>query len=308
VYRRLLRETAGLGHVDLLRAGETVGERLPARLVDELAGIAAGAGQDVRELLAINARTELLAGTQAAGECSLLARGSPGGAWLAQTWDWHPDLRPAAVLWSVRAASGWFQTVTEAGLVAKLGHNSAGVACGLNFLTCSADRGPGELPIHAVLRQVLEECATAEDARSLLSGVRVGASSSVTVATAHGRLFAAELSPGGTRLVEPDSDGWLIHTNHFLRRPRAGTDTQPSAHPDTLSRHDALVRAARRGCSPQWALSQHGAPVCRHEGPERWADRRATLLAIWAEPAARCLRVAAGEPCRSAFDIAPGFV
>lgn len=312
MYRRLLREAAGLGDVDLLRAGETVGERLTAHrpwLVDEVEGIAAGAGQDVRELLAINARTELLAGTQAAGECSLLARAAPGGAWLAQTWDWHPDLRPAAVLWSVRGASGWFQTVTEAGVVAKLGHNSAGLACGLNFLTCSADRGPGELPIHAVLRLVLEECATADDSRALLTSVRVGASSSVTVATAHGRLFAAELSPGGTRLVEPGSDGWLIHTNHFLRRPPAGTDTQPSAHPDTLSRHDALLRAARRGCSPQWALSQHGAPVCRHDipGRDRWADRRATLLAICAEPAARCLRVAAGEPCRTAFAIAPGF-
>jgi isopenicillin-N N-acyltransferase like protein len=191
--------------------------------------------------------------------------------------------------------------------LAKLGHNSHGLACGLNFLTCSADSGPKGLPIHTILRLLLDDCATADEARELLTSVRVGASSSVTVAAVDGRhqLFAAELSPGGTRLVEPDSAGWLIHTNHFLRRPPVGTDTQPTAHPDTLARRDALLHAARRGCSPQWALSQHdddGSPVCRHDDPSvtRWADRRATLLAIWAEPAGRRLRVA-DQPCRSAF-------
>ena len=169
-YRRLLSEAADLSQADLLRAGETVGERLAnhsPRLVDELEGIAAGAGQDVRELLAINARTELLAGTQAGGECSLIARRASAGPWLAQTWDWHPALRPAAVLWSVRRAGGWFQTVTEAGVLAKLGHNSHGLACGLNFLTCSADSGPKGLPIHTILRLLLDDCATADEARAL---------------------------------------------------------------------------------------------------------------------------------------------
>jgi isopenicillin-N N-acyltransferase-like protein len=301
-----------LSQADLLRAGERVGERLDdhsPQLVDELEGIAAGAGQDARELLAINARTELLAGTQAGGECSLIARRSSSGPWLAQTWDWHPALRPAAVLWSVRRASGWFQTVTEAGVVAKLGHNSHGLACGLNFLTCSADGGPEGVPIHAVLRLVLEGCANGDEAEELLSAVHVSASSSVTVAAIDGRrqLFSAELSPGGTRLVEPDDAGWLVHTNHFLRRPPVGTDTQPTAHPDTLVRRNALLAAARCDFTPRCALSQHDdvAPICRHDDPsvKRWADRRATLLAVWAEPAARRLRVAAGEPCQAAFDV-----
>ncbi len=83
-YRRLLRSVA-----DLRAAGDEVGARLDPELVTELEGIAAGAGQDVRELLAINARTELMAGVP--GECSLFGRVEPAGAWLAQTWDWHPD-------------------------------------------------------------------------------------------------------------------------------------------------------------------------------------------------------------------------
>ncbi|HEY6886626.1 MAG TPA: C45 family autoproteolytic acyltransferase/hydrolase, partial [Solirubrobacter sp.] len=146
-YRRLFQEAAGLGRDAVLAAGDIVGFGLDAELVDELEGLAAGAGQDVRELLAINARTELLAGTQAGGECSLLGRcDARAGAWLAQTWDWHPDLAAAAVAWTVSYDDTWFTTVTEAGLLAKLGFNRRGVACGLNFLTCSEDGGVDGVP------------------------------------------------------------------------------------------------------------------------------------------------------------------
>ena len=67
-YRRLLRETAG----DLAPHGERVAAALEGRwpdLIEELEGIAAGAAQDPLELLAINARTELLAPQAAASEC-----------------------------------------------------------------------------------------------------------------------------------------------------------------------------------------------------------------------------------------------
>jgi isopenicillin-N N-acyltransferase-like protein len=309
-YRRLLREAAGLERADVLSAGEAVGARLAAdwpELVEELEGIAAGAGQDVRELLAVNARTELLAG---GGECSLLARREPSGAWLAQTWDWHPDLAAAAVSWTVEHADGRLTTVTEAGVLAKLGLNGRRVACGLNFLTCSADGGLDGVPIHVLLRLVLERCASGADARALLAGARTAASSCVTVA-AGADLFAAELSPGGARLVEPDPDGWLVHTNHFLLAPRVGIDTQPETHPGTLDRFARVARAARTGVPPPRALAQHGAvaePVCRHGDPPgtAWADRRATLLAVWAQPARHALRVAAGPPCASAFEAVRG--
>ena len=74
-YRRLLREAAGVGAEELRVAGADVAERLQSRwpeLVSELEGIAQGARQDVLELAAINARTELLAGTPRS-ECSVIA-------------------------------------------------------------------------------------------------------------------------------------------------------------------------------------------------------------------------------------------
>jgi isopenicillin-N N-acyltransferase-like protein len=247
----------------------------------------------------------LLAGTQAGGECSLVAGRDAGGAWLAQTWDWHPACGPAAVAWTVEHERGWFQTVTEAGVLAKLGHNSHGVACGLNFLTCSEDGGRNGLPIHVLLRMVLERCANGAEARAYLSSARTAASSCITVA-AGDELFSAELSPGGPEFIDADLDGLLVHTNHFLRPPRIGTDPMPAAHPGTLDRFRYVTQAARDGASPEQVLAQHSGgeePVCRHDdraGTE-WADRRATLLAVWAQPARRTLLVAPGPPCTTRF-------
>ncbi len=97
-----------------------------------------------------------------------------------------------------------------------------------------------------------------------------------------------------------------MHTNHFLAAPRAGEDTMPAAHPGTLDRFARVERAARLGLAVPAVLAQHGAvdePVCRHGDPAGtpWADRRATLLAVWAEPGAGRLRVAAGPPCTTPF-------
>lgn len=296
VYRRLLREAAGVG--DLCRAGERVAPHVPGALVAELEGMAAGASVDVRELLAINARTELLGA--GGGECSLVA----GEGWLAQTWDWHPALAGCVVAWTIWLPGGaWLLTITEAGMVAKLGLSSSGLAVGLNFLSCSADGGLDGVPVHVLARRVLETCATAADARALLAGARTAASSCLTVA-ASDDLFAAELSPGGTRIVGPDPDGRLIHTNHFLATPLRGTDAQ--AEPGTFARRAQLARRLRAGVPPAVALSEHapaGEPVCRHSDAPgtAWHDRRSTLLALIAEPAVPALRLAFGHPCRTPF-------
>src|SRR5688572_17658048 len=168
----MLGEAAGLPRAGLLDAGARVGAVLDVRspdLVRELEGMAAGAGQPVELLLAVNARTELLAGTPAA-ECSVIGSlDGPGGCTVAQTWDWHPALASAWVLWSVELSGGrWFTTLTEAGVLAKIGVSGSGLCCALNFLSSSADRGVGAVPIHVLLRELLDRCASLEEALELL--------------------------------------------------------------------------------------------------------------------------------------------
>ena len=298
MYRRLFQEAAGIGPADVRRGGADVAERLEPRwpdLFEELEGIAAGARQDVLELAAINARTELLA-----GGCSVIA--SSDGT-LAQTWDWHPDLAAATLTWTVHQPDGRrFTTATEAGILGKLGCTSSGLASGLNFLACSEDGGTDGVPIHVLLRLILERCDDVDEALALLHGARTSASACVTLADG-ATAVAAELSPGGVTLVHPDDDGWLVHTNHFLAGPVSGADTLAIEQPGTFARRELLVRLVRRGVPVLEALASHAPaeePVCRHaDASMPWADRRATLLALTA--ARGELLIAAGPPCSNGY-------
>jgi len=267
VYRRLCDLSAG-GRV---RASDDEHE--------ELHGIATGAGVDVRELLAVNARTELTSGRH---ECSVVGK----GAILAQNWDWHPDLQESTVLWIVREDGGWFATLTEAGMLAKIGMNDAGLGVCLNLLRCSEDGGLDGTPIHLLMRRTLA-CRSVPEAVELLTTARVSASSAVTVATP-GELATVELSPGGANVVR---DG--THTNHFLRPPPAGDDVIESE--SSRPRLDAI-----RSLPLREALRSH--PVCQHvDESEPWEDHTATLASVIMDLAARKLELAAGQPCTAPY-------
>lgn len=313
-YRRLLREAAGVAGAELRAAGAAVGEQLGRRcpeVLEELEGIAAGARQDVDELLAVNARTELLAGAHGT-ECSVVGQVKGERVTLAQTWDWHPELAPARVLWTVvLAEGGWLVTATEAGIVAKLGLNGRGVACALNFLSCSTDGGTDGIPIHVLLRLLLERCGSADEALRLLVEAETSGSSAITVAAGRDdvpALFTVELSPGGARVVHAEPDGWLVHTNHFLAPPLRGVDLEPGWGPGSELRRDRLGELVRGGVLPRAALASHEPaiePICRHAGDideDVWADRRVTLLALDLDPVTPAFGLATGPPCDCQFE------
>jgi len=245
-----------------------------AGLEAEVEGIAEGAGVAVDALLALQARSELLGGA----ECSLIGR--PGI--VEQNWDWHPDVTP--LLWTVELERRWFVTLTEAGMVGKIGLSSAGLCVGLNLLRCSADGGLGGVPIHVLLRELLERCDSVAAAVDRLCGTRVTASSCITVASAD-EAVAVELSPGGARTIRGDP---VLHTNHFLADLPAGHDLEAAEEPSTLLRLQALARSG----------SLRSPIVCRHDDPAApWPDRLATLASVVMEPAVPRLRVADGPPC-----------
>jgi isopenicillin-N N-acyltransferase like protein len=312
-YRRILSEAAGVEPARLAVLGAAVGERLERRrpdLVLEVEGIAAGAGVPVEELLAVNARTELLAPHAGrAGECSVAGVLEPAGVRLAQNWDWHPALSDSMVIWTLPLpGDGWMTTVTEAGMLGKIGLNSSGVAVGLNFLASTLDGGDGGVPVHVLLRMVLDSCGSAAEALQLLLSTPVDASACVTVAGAEpdGRALAAvELAPAGPGLVWPDERGRLVHTNHFLAGPAAGQDALALAEPASFLRLRHLRARLEGGDGIGEALRAHFPRpfgLCRHEDVgDPWADRRATLVSVVMDPGAGTLAVADGPPCEHPF-------
>jgi isopenicillin-N N-acyltransferase like protein len=244
-------------------------------LLEELHAISAAANVPLRALVRMQARTEIMGGS----ECSLIAE--PGV--VSQNWDWHPDVVP--LVWVVEQSGGrWFATLTEAGMVAKIGLSSAGLCFGLNFLRCSLDGGVDGVPIHVLLRLLLERVDSFDEAVELLCSARVSASSCITVASAS-EVAAVELSPGGARVLRGPQ---VLHTNHFLDGPLKGTDLELAEESTTVERLEDLAATG----------SLTSPVVCRHAEPDvPWADRIVTLASVVMEPGAPRFRVADGPPC-----------
>jgi isopenicillin-N N-acyltransferase-like protein len=284
----------------------------------ELAGIADGAGCGELELLAVNARTEILEG-HGNPECSVVGvRDSDRRTVLAQNWDYHPRLADSVVVWIVeRAEGGWFATMTEAGLLAKIGLNESRLGVCLNLLTTSADGGEMGVPIHVLLRLVLERCQSVRDSCALLERVSTSASSAITVAqpslpgtaASPSDAITVELSPGGSSTIYADlGDAVYVHTNHFLEPPRAGHDTTVGEYPDTVHRLQTLCGAAPDDVSAiKASLASHdGFPrsICRHADPKvAEPDRSATLASVVMALDEPRFEIALGAPCSATYEV-----
>jgi isopenicillin-N N-acyltransferase-like protein len=314
-YRRLI----GPG-VDLDRWGPAVLARIAGwapDLAEEITGIAAGAGLPPGLVAAINARTELLAAADVlAGhppgrdECSVVVDlGRAGGSAVAgQTWDWYVELADNWLVWTIPFPDGRrVTTLTEYGVVGKIGVNARGVGVLFTMLHHRADgRGAGGapvgVPVHVVARRVLDEARDPEHAYGLCATAEVSASSSLTMVGPTG-VVCAELWPGGPDRVEPEA-GQLLHTNHFrAARPAAG-DEAVERGSTTHVRYAALsgLVADRAGAlTPadlDAALGDHGGGVCRHPaGAAGPAAAHATLATVRLDLAAADLDVTPGPVC-----------
>lgn len=319
-YGRLFAGLHGVGAREVAQLGEVVGARLGEgfpELREELEGIAVGAGVEEFALFAANARTEILAGT-ARPECSAIGvlpeATSDGSTLLAQNWDWHPDLAESRVIWRVENEDGsWFVTLTEAGLLAKIGLNSSGLGVCLNILTTTADGGVGGLPIHVLLRLLLQDCENLSAAVRLLLNAEVTASSCFNLGFADGEagaLASVELSPVAAAVIWPEH-GRLLHTNHFLRPPADAEDRMRREWPDTVVRYNELER--RVASRPPTSLSavtdlltsHFNGPiaVCCHDAENsRYGDRQATLASVVLDLTNRRLLVTDGAPCTAEYE------
>jgi isopenicillin-N N-acyltransferase-like protein len=238
---------------------ELIGD-LDSALLAEIEGIACGAGRHVDEILALNARTEILPpsypgephpelrditaanaseGVPDWGECTAVAvkpaQSTTGTPLLAQNWDWLGAQRDALVLLRVRSAGGAScLTLTEAGMLAKIGLNNRGFGVCLNILrSCDDGAHPG-VPVHVLLRALLERDCVA-DAVAFAGKLEFGASSNVLCADTAGDTAALEFSPRGMEVVR-GADTALCHTNHFLAPGGAGHQAALAPSLSTLPR------------------------------------------------------------------------
>jgi isopenicillin-N N-acyltransferase-like protein len=298
------------------------------RYVDEMRGIAEGAGVDLEDVLSINVRTEVMFAAKARaaeeasraggdgqrqGECSAFAvlpeASANGHTLVGQNWDWLLHCFDTVVVLEVEQDEGPnFVSVVEAGLLAKTGMNSSGIGVVTNALVTDDDRGEPAVPYHVVLRALMD-CENISDALSAVQrGVR---SSSANYLAAHedGIAVDVEAAPGdfSRMFLELPEDGVLLHTNHYRSPAFDRRDVSLWVMPDSpfrLERLKAEVARARPGLSLDTFRSAFGdhanypSGLCCHPD-ERMEphDRGATVASILMDLDDRRMWLADGHPC-----------
>jgi isopenicillin-N N-acyltransferase-like protein len=255
--------------LELARGFLPILERHFPAMVEEMEGIARGAGLTLTEIALINARTDIAAiverevGLQTVPACTALAmfgeRRRQSALALGQNWDWDPALADAPVVLRMEPDDGPpFVTLVEAGMLGKIGFNGHRVGVCLNFLSHRTDAGEVQVgvPIHCLLRAVLS-CSSIDEAVRVVSDSPRCASANFLLAQ-HGptgpRALDLEISPIAVATLEPEGPD-LVHTNHFLD-PHLAEGCTSGFGPSTMKRY-------ARACDLAGALAEEPDPVRR---------------------------------------------
>ncbi|KIV92825.1 hypothetical protein, variant [Exophiala mesophila] len=202
---------------------ETKVKRKWPHYLEEMKGVADGAGVSLLDILALNVRTEIAFGRWTDG-CTSLSWQTEKHSFLAQNWDWEISQQENLIVLEIRQLDKpTIQMVTEAGMVGKIGFNSAGVGVCMNAIRTKGvdlDR----LPVHLGMRMVLEN-STARDALESLkqSGLLAGPVH-LLISDAH-ESYGCEYTSTTHATLPPDSRGRVIHSNHLLMSHPGVVDT-----------------------------------------------------------------------------------
>ncbi|OIW31233.1 isopenicillin-N N-acyltransferase [Coniochaeta ligniaria NRRL 30616] len=192
-------------------------------LMEEMEGIAAGAEVDFEDILALNVRTEIAYGMFSDG-CTSIAWKAQGTSFLAQNWDWDieqsPNLIALRIVPSPPSHLPRIHMITEAGIIGKIGLNSAGVGVTLNAIKA---RGVdfAQLPCHLALRTALNSSSCTE-AVARLTKVGVASACHITIADATTGGIGLECSHKDIVPIAMSDAGVCTHTNHFLEEHAPG--------------------------------------------------------------------------------------
>src|SRR5215472_64314 len=237
-------------------------------LAEEIRGLAHGAGISWHQALLLQVRREIMGYRKvpAIGGCTTYARAGVGPAStsvLAQTVDLNGNLDDQISVLELAPARSRRRALvlSFAGLLGYLGLNSDGLAVGLN-LVLGGEWCPG-LPPYLAIRYLLDTAANVDQAVSILRGLRLASSRSVTLCD-RAKSAYVELLDGQMRVVEASE---TVHTNHFLH-----PDFAPNDELNIFARNSSLRRlsACRTWLStlrPEASVEDHFAilsapPIC----------------------------------------------
>ena len=314
-YRKIFNAITGDTWETTVERGESFISKAQAfapDLVEEIRGIAEGADQAFMDVFLLNARSEILFNPQVlAQECTTVAAlpesTTNGEVLLAQNWDWYKEVIDCQVILNIRQSEGKpsFITFTEAGQLAKIGMNTAGIGLVVNNLV--SDQPRTGVPWIFMTRRVLESSHLAQAIGYVLNTPRAH-SINFLIGYAEGEAVNLETSPVEEHILWPEN-GCLVHTNHYLKPGKNFRDLKPLRDP-YLSTYLRYIRAQKGLAVSNGTidvnrilriLSDHldrPFSVCSHENPSIAPLRQiVTCLSIVMDLSRKQIHFTLGNPC-----------
>ena len=315
-YMEIFAQTSDLNHEAVLTHAErfipSIAHYAP-HLLEEMRGIAEGTGRDLREIIAINARTELMYGVTQRPECTSIGistiASTDGHIRLAQNWDWRPSLEGSLILWALHLDEGSdVLTLTEAGMVGKIGINSSGLAMCINLLMSDTDHAGPAVPMHIILRRVLEDAHSVEEAVTLIHATDRCTSCFHMLVDYDGALAGVEATPAGQHVLRSAS-GVLTHANHCVSPHLFIHDRNAREYPETLARGERAQSLADQQKIDEHflrsILADHETSpgsICLHVEPGiPLVENYESIASIIFDLTAGTVDIAEGPPCENAY-------
>jgi len=279
--------------------------------LDEMRGIAEGAGLSYDDILVLNCYDAIIGTATGILNCSTIGfRESDAGVLLGKTADWNVLNAAAFTAWQrYQPEPSAGHTFVHYGCAGTLwsegGLNEVGLGMVLNGLPVPGS-SPDSVPWVPLTRGVLQHSATVQEALDFLAGHDVMCwGFSIMLADAGGDLALVEVTPGSQAHCRADGDS-LIHTNHCLLPGAAGSEMsekvmaqygEPGLVKNSLARYrtlEQIVPRTARTVEGMQTLLRDRSP----EGPISQAgeDGQHTVYAMVIAPAQGMLWGAEGYP------------
>lgn len=329
-YTELFASSAGLTWAevcDRARLWMPLVEDFAPDVVAEMHGIAAGAGVGPLDILALNARGEIVYDqtfasmgqseeTDGCSSFALLAEASGDGhVYSGQNWDWRAGVAETTLaLRIVQPPKPTIITTVEAGQVGRHGANSAGIALNANGLGGRFDNSIG-VPQTFIRRKILDS-ARFTDAIRVAVTVRQQIAANLLLTHRDGVSIDLETTPKAHHWLYPERD-LLVHTNHYRDwvPEQLKADYRPGSTSSLyrLPRLEKLLSRCRESAEPRKliaeALSDHfGYPnaLCAHPDDRlEPVHQHQTIASCVMDLTTGEFMVAAGPPCQNEFETLP---
>ncbi len=312
-YKVLFDKEAHISWDDAMAAADKLHNPIQAvcpDLVEEMKGIASGAGLDYSAILTLNCRSEIMFSSF---EDSCTAIGIPpevsgtGKTYIAQNWDfWSIGKGTSVVLEIEQPPLPKVLIVTEAGIIGGKGLNDKGI--GLTMNAMSVKKGKIGIPVQCILRRALSQTTLPKAIDSIATVDRAG-SACVGLASSDGLVVMVEFAPNNMDVLLSNGEP-LCHTNHWISPVMiADPETSRYSFKSTYTRLDMARRLAKaeignfRKRVLFKILSNHvGNPdgICRHDDmdlPEY--HRHSSLWSMVIDTCEKTIWLTDGSPCKT---------